>query len=228
MNEALSSTGKHAAANTGHYNISKVAPLCILPLMVFTFAECASAAGDPAFGVFAGRTASLIHPFTNFALFGTSIYAAYLGLQWRRLRDMGEEIKSLNSKLPQLSTGGMARSPTGELVTSIKKDIARLSLIDVADSTNTVQINSLRSDLRKLEEVADVDAKILDLTATRKALQSMNLKDKHHQAGSVLLGVGVTVAVLGAFNTFMRTGKLFPGPHLYAGMAIVILWAGTV
>ena len=32
-------------------------------------------------------------------------------------------------------------------------------------------------------------------------------------------------SVSGAFNTFLRTGKLFPGPHLYAGMAITVLWA---
>jgi hypothetical protein len=43
--------------------------------------------------------------------------------------------------------------------------------------------------------------------------------------GSVLLGTGVTIAIEGAFNTYIRTGKLFPGPHLYAGAGIVVLWA---
>jgi hypothetical protein len=52
-----------------------------------------------------------------------------------------------------------------------------------------------------------------------------NLREKHYLTGSVLLGVGVTVSILGAFNTFMRAEKLFPGPHLYAGMAVTILWA---
>ena len=54
---------------------------------------------------------------------------------------------------------------------------------------------------------------------------AMNLKDKHATTGSWLLGAGVTVSLLGAFNTYMRAGKLFPGPHLYAGMAVTILWA---
>lgn len=27
------------------------------------------------------------------------------------------------------------------------------------------------------------------------------------------------------FNTFFRAEKLFPGPHLYAGAAIVVIWA---
>lgn len=28
-------------------------------------------------------------------------------------------------------------------------------------------------------------------------------------------------------NTYMRVGKLFPGPHLYAGMGITALWAAA-
>jgi hypothetical protein len=56
-------------------------------------------------------------------------------------------------------------------------------------------------------------------------IAAMNLKDKHATTGSWLLGAGVTVSLLGAFNTYMRAGKLFPGPHLYAGMAVTILWA---
>jgi len=38
----------------------------------------------------------------------------------------------------------------------------------------------------------------------------------------MLLGVGVGVALLDGFNTYMRAGKLFPGPQLYAGMGIVV------
>ena len=33
------------------------------------------------------------------------------------------------------------------------------------------------------------------------------------------------IGVAGPLNTFLRTGKLFPGPHLYAGAGIVVLWA---
>ena len=29
----------------------------------------------------------------------------------------------------------------------------------------------------------------------------------------------------GPLNTFARAGKLFPGPHLYAGAGVVVLWA---
>jgi hypothetical protein len=50
-------------------------------------------------------------------------------------------------------------------------------------------------------------------------------RDKHFWWGSVLLGSGVLIGVEGAFNTWTRTGKLFPGPHLFAGAGIVVLWA---
>jgi Protein of unknown function (DUF4079) len=50
-------------------------------------------------------------------------------------------------------------------------------------------------------------------------------KDRHQNAGSWLLGAGVAIAVEGCLNTYTRTGKLFPGPHLFAGAAIVVLWA---
>jgi hypothetical protein len=33
------------------------------------------------------------------------------------------------------------------------------------------------------------------------------------------------IAVEGCLNTWFRTGKLFPGPHLFAGASIVCLWA---
>ena len=29
-------------------------------------------------------------------------------------------------------------------------------------------------------------------------------------------------------NTYARAGKLFPGPHLYAGAALVVLWSLAV
>ncbi|OMP02628.1 hypothetical protein CCACVL1_02739, partial [Corchorus capsularis] len=45
----------------------------------------------------------------------------------------------------------------------------------------------------------------------RKELLKGSFRDRHFNAGSILLGVG------GGVNTWFRTGKLFPGPHLFAG-----------
>ena len=42
------------------------------------------------YGILEGRTGSMAHPITMFALFGTSIYSAYLGLKYRELRTIGD------------------------------------------------------------------------------------------------------------------------------------------
>lgn len=55
----------------------------------------------------------------------------------------------------------------------------------------------------------------------RKELIKGSFRDRHFNAGSILLGFGVFESVGGCLNTWFRTGKLFPGPHLFAG-------AGTV
>jgi hypothetical protein len=53
----------------------------------------------------------------------------------------------------------------------------------------------------------------------RKGLLAGNFKDKHHLWGSFLLAAGVGMSIEGAANTYIRTGKLFPGPHLFAGQS---------
>ncbi|RWW37789.1 hypothetical protein BHE74_00057052 [Ensete ventricosum] len=59
----------------------------------------------------------------------------------------------------------------------------------------------------------------------RKALVKGSYRERHFNAGSILLGFGVLEAVGGCLNTWFRTGKLFPGPHLFAGAGITVLWA---
>lgn len=54
---------------------------------------------------------------------------------------------------------------------------------------------------------------------------SGKFKDRHFNMGSILLASGVVIAIEGCLNTWSRTGKLFPGPHLFAGASIVALWA---
>ena len=155
---------------------------------------------------------------TNFALFATSIYSAYLGLQWRRIRDLGEELKSLSSSLPKLTTI--------ESKFPISEKIKELEQLASKEGEDQHRVSMIQKDITSLKKFEDLDTKYKELTETRKKLLSANLRDKHHLTGSILLGVGVTVSILGAFNTYMRSGRLFPGPHLYAGMAITILWAG--
>lgn len=175
-------------------------------------------AGGSEYGIFAGRTASLLHPVTMLLLFGTSVYSGYLGLQWRRLRGLSTEIADLQKQAPRLSTG-LATFPLSDSMQKVN-DMMRTG--GEADAT---LMQTLQRDLALLRGASELDAKIEELKATRKQLQGADLKEKHHQTGSILLSAGVTVSLLGAFNTYMRAGKLFPGPHLYAGMACTALWA---
>ncbi|KAG2260776.1 hypothetical protein Bca52824_080070 [Brassica carinata] len=71
------------------------------------------------------------------------------------------------------------------------------------------------------------ELEIRRLTEERKELVKGSYRDKHFDAGSVLLGFGVLESVFGGLNTYLRTGKLFPGPHLYAGAGITVLWAAA-
>lgn len=54
----------------------------------------------------------------------------------------------------------------------------------------------------------------------RKELIKGGYRDRHFNAGSILLAFGVFESVGGGLNTWFRTGKLFPGPHLFAGAGL--------
>jgi hypothetical protein len=167
----------------------------------------------------AGRTGSLVHPIVMFLLFASSLYSGYLGLQWRNLRTIGQRIKDVQAQAPKLSDGKPAKLPVQDVITKVKGEHAA--------ATTEADKTKFDSDLAVLESAAvlDLDAQYKELVDTRESLKKGNVKDKHQTIGSILLGVGVTVAILGTFNTYMRAGKLFPGPHLYAGMGITICWA---
>ncbi|EFN52449.1 hypothetical protein CHLNCDRAFT_32535 [Chlorella variabilis] len=129
-----------------------------------------------------GRIFSLIHPGMMLFLFGGSVYAGYLGFQWRHARELVGIIKEKKAALPP------------------------------ADAEGNRPASPLTAEISALE-------------AERKELIGKKLNEQHNNWGSLLLGLGVLISVSGAFNTFLRTGKLFPGPHLYAGAAITVLWA---
>merc|ERR1711968_318380 len=97
------------------------------------------------------------------------------------------------------------------------------------DSNNDNQLLLINQDINLLKsrEVQEINNKINELNENRKTLSKANVRDKHYATGSILLGVGVGVSILGGFNTYLRAGKLFPGPHLFAGMAITGLWAAA-
>ena len=72
---------------------------------------------------------------------------------------------------------------------------------------------------------SEADATVAALAERRSVIQAGNFRDRHYQLGTILLAVGIPMALEGPVNTYMRAGKLFPGPHVYAGVGVASLWA---
>ncbi|DBA81288.1 TPA: hypothetical protein ACH3X2_006905 [Trebouxia sp. C0005] len=94
------------------------------------------------------------------------------------------------------------------------------------------ELKELRKQLPPNDEegnrpVTKIDGRIAALEEQRKVMSKKDYKGVHHNFGGLLMGLGTATAVAGPVNTYLRSGKLFPGPHLYAGAAIVTLWAGA-
>lgn len=164
-------------------------PLAALAFPFFLDPKDALAAGGE-FGIFEGRSFALIHPIVMSGLFVYTLYAGYLGWQWRSVRTIQNEINELKKEVKPVPV-----TPEGTPVEPPKP--------------------------------SPVEAKIQQLTEERKELIKGSYKDRHFNAGSILLGFGVFEAIFGGLNTWLRTGKLFPGPHLFAGAGITVLWAAA-
>jgi len=145
-------------------------------------------------------------------LFGASAFTGFLGWQWRRVRTIiPEEVAALKATLPKPAGGALARR------VSPRRFCAHASRPHAADSP------AVALSAEQLATQSRIDA----LGEERKALMAEGVRDKHFNWGSLLLALGVAIAIEGPVNTYLRTGKLFPGPHLYAGAGIVVLWAAA-
>lgn len=105
---------------------------------------------------------------------------------------------------------------TQEDIVALKATVLVKEMVTTSGETEAVALTPAQR---------ETQTKIDELTSTRKELVAGGFKDKHFNMGSLLLSFGIVLAVEGGMNTYMRVGKLFPGPHLYAGMGIVCLWA---
>lgn len=155
----------------------------------------AALAKDGVYGVLEKKLPALVHPAVMGAMFIVSVSAAYTGLQWRRLRDITQQLSALKAEL----------KPLAEMIAGLEEPA--------------------KPSAEQAAKKRELESSIAALTETRSSLASQNLRDSHWQLGSVLLGMGTSFAIEGPVNTFMRAGKLFPGPHLYAGAGCVVLWA---
>lgn len=172
-------------------NMDSLKPATFLSLTAITFpflleTKDALAVGGE-FGILEGRSFALIHPIVMGAFFFYTLWAGYLGWQWRRVRTIQNEINELKKQVKPTPV-----TPDGKPVEA---------------------------------PPSPVELQIQQLTEERKELIKGSYKDRHFNAGSVLLGFGVLESIGGGLNTWLRTGKLFPGPHLFAGAGITVLWA---
>lgn len=163
-------------------------PLTALTLPFILNPQDALAAGGE-FGILEGRSLALVHPIVMGGLFAYTLYAGYLGWQWRRVRTVQDEINELKKQEKPAAV-----TPEGTPIPA---------------------------------PPSPVQTKIQQLSEERKVLIKGQYRDKHFNAGSILLAFGVIESIGGGVNTYLRTGKLFPGPHLYAGAAITVLWAAA-
>ncbi|OMP08640.1 hypothetical protein COLO4_06257 [Corchorus olitorius] len=175
-------------SQTVHHLKSASLPLTTLALPFFLDTKDALAVGGE-FGILEGRSFALIHPIVMGGLFLYTLWAGYLGWQWRRVRTIQNEINELKKQVKPAAV-----TPEGKPVEA---------------------------------PPSPVELKIQQLSEERKELLKGSFRDRHFNAGSILLGFGVLEAVGGGVNTWFRTGKLFPGPHLFAGAGITVLWAAA-
>lgn len=133
--------------------------------------EIATAAG-PDWGIFEGRTGSLLHPIAMASMFLFSAYTAFLGFQWRRQRTLGDEISALKKTLPDM--GGA--SSVAEAVAAAQEagDSAKVSALQAAKGT---------------------ESEIAALQQERKDLAAAGPRDRHFAQGALLAFIGTAFAI---------------------------------
>lgn len=133
----------------------------------------ANAAG-PDWGIFEGRTGSLLHPIAMFGMAALSASTALLGFQWRRQRTLGDEISALKKTLPDL--GGAS---------SVSDALAAAQSAESVDSAL----------VSKLKAALPVESEINALTKERKDVAGAGPRDKHFNQGSLLMFIGIAFAI---------------------------------
>ena len=172
-------------------------------LAVLTGLPGVSSADGPDWGIFEGKTASLLHPLVMGSMFLFQVNTAIKGFNWRRQRTIGDDIAALKKQLPALPEGAATLNQA----------------IDMGTEAGT--------DVSAYKAALEIESQISALTAERKELSTQNNRDTHYNQGAILAFIGTLFAIEGPLNTYARAGKLFPGPHLYSGAGLVVCWAAA-
>lgn len=158
---------------TGRDWRSSVAKVATTAGLWAAMADISSAAG-PDWGIFEGRTLSLLHPLTMGSLLLFSLYTALLGFQWRRQRTMGDEISALKKSLPDLGSSKTVSEALAAAKAEESPDAAKIA---------------------KLTAALPVEQQIKDLTTERKDLAAANPRDQHYSQGALLAFLGTAFAI---------------------------------
>ena len=143
----------------------------ISAMVVSAMAGLPSAAGaaGPDWGLFEGRTGSLIHPTVMGGLFLYSAYTAYLGFQWRRQRTLGDEISALKATLPKVPTPVTSDGTEDEAAAAEAAKVAAVA--------------------------APIEKEIQALQQERKDIAASGPRDKHFSQGAFLAFLGTSIAI---------------------------------
>ena len=129
----------------------------------------AASADSPNWGIFEGRTGSILHPLTMGSLFGLSLYTAFLGFQWRRQRTLGDDISALKKRMPSLG-----------------------SYKTIQEALDSGEMTDQEAELKA---AIPVEQEISALTAERKELSSQGNRDKHYTQGTWIAFLGTVFAI---------------------------------
>lgn len=147
---------------------SKLVPAAGSVMMAWLTTTGVANADSPDWGIFEGRTGSLLHPLTMGSLFVFSLYTAFLGFQWRRQRTIGDEIAELKKSMPSLGS-----------YKTINEALASGEIDNAA----------------ALQAAIPIEQQIQALTAERKELSSQNNRDRHYGQGSWIALIGTLFAI---------------------------------
>jgi hypothetical protein len=161
-----SKTSSSSSFQTKHLSVAATK----LHLLPEATSSILTAAG-PDWGIFEGRTLSLLHPVMMFSMLGLSLYTALLGFQWRRQRTIGDDISALKKTLPSIT-----EETFKEALAAAKEagDSSKVTLYENAIST---------------------EQEISSLTAERKELSQKNPRDAHFSRGALLAFIGTVFAI---------------------------------
>jgi hypothetical protein len=144
------------------------ATAAVLPVLL---ASAPAQAAGPDWGIFEGKTLSLLHPVMMGSLLLFSLSTALLGFQWRRQRTLGSEISALQKELPKGLT----------------------SVSSIQDAMKITEEPAFSS--AQLAAAMPIATQVEELQAERKTLAAAGPKDQHFSQGALLAFLGTAFAI---------------------------------